>query len=285
MIAPLGAEAAATSTSSFVFTRHRRVAQAVVSVLDTEFGEDIGELFVRLAIAAIDSFLSGAYVPSLGAWRYDLPEYFFGSGRIELALRIGDAVLSREPQNYMTLVSVANLYRRARVSQKAVELFRRFAGAERAGRGFLYEWGVCEGEAGNQTASTLLEAFSMSDGAGGPRVDNDQAKKSLAGIGVAFGELFAAHHDFAFRDARAAVAGLGLQLRLDETTRRYFERHLAAAAVDRAEAPAISDAFDVLRRGIIAAQSIGVHPEVAAIVPDARSLDFGGLLPTDSSRH
>jgi len=277
VIAPLGAEAAATTTSSFVFTRHRRVAQAVVSQLKTEFSEDIGELFVMLARAAIGSSSAGAYVPSLAAWRYDLAEHFFGSGRIELALRIGDTVLSREPQNYMTLVSVANLYRRAKGSQKAVMLFRHFAGAKRAGRGFFYEWGVCEGEIGDHTANALLAAFSISDGAVWPQVDNESAKKILAGIGVAFGELFAAHHNVAFRDARAAVAALGLQLRLDETTRRYFESHLAAAAVDRAEAPAISDAFDVLRRGIIAAQSIGVHPEVAAVVPDARSLDFGGL--------
>ena len=203
--------------------------------------------------------------------------HFFGSGRIELALRIGDAVLSREPQNYMTLVSLAKLYRRAKVPQEAVGLFKQFAGYERTDRGFFNEWGVCEGEVGNNTADALLEAFSMSDGADRTQVDNDTAKKILAGIGVAFGKLFAAHHDVAFRDAQAAVAALGLQLRLDETTRRYFEINLAEATADGAEVPAIPDAFDVLRRGIIAAQSIGVHAAVAAVVPDARKLHFEGL--------
>jgi hypothetical protein len=94
---------------------------------------------------------------------------------------------------------------------------------------------------------------------------------------VAFGELFAAHHNFAFRDARAAVAVLGLQLRLDETSKRYFHRYLEEATAVGAEEPAIPGAFDVLRRGIIAAQSLGVQADVAAVVPDARTLDFGGL--------
>ena len=160
--------------------------------------------------------------------------------------------------------------------QDAVGLFRRFAGDVRTDRGFFNEWGVCEGEIGNHTANALLAALSISDGADRTQVDNEQAKKSLSGLGLAFGRLYAAYHDLAFRDAQAAVAALGLRLRVDDKA-RYFDRFLAEAAANGAQVPAIPDAFDLLRSGVFAAQHIGVHGEVAAIVPDARKLEFGGL--------
>lgn len=278
VIAPLGAEAAATTTSSFVFTRHRRVAETLVSVLSDDMGEDIAGGYVRLAEAAIQAAQAGEFVPpNVSVWRYDLAEHFFQNGQTELALRVAKGVLSREPQDDMTLVKVANLHRRAGATHEAVSLLRQSVRGSRVNRSFFYEWAVCEGEIGNQAAAALLAAFSVSDSCGPAQVDNDSAKRILAGLGVAFRELFSAHHDVAFRDARAAVATLGLQLRLDDTAREYFQRHTEEAMAAGAGVPMPPEALAALRRGILSAEGTGVQPDAALVVPDVSGLEFEGL--------
>ena len=277
VVSPLGQEAAATTTSSFVFTRHRRVAQAVISVLEQQFGEDIAGDFLRLGEAAIEALQDGHYVPVVSAWRYDLPQHFFETGRTDLALSIAEGVLSREPQNYMTLVNVAHLYRKAGAPDQAVELFRDFHKTGKLDRRFYNEWSVCEGESGDQVSSVLLAAFSLSDARTIDRVDNEDAKMALAGLGVALGRLFADYREVTFRDARASVAVLGQQLELDQQTSGYFQNHLAEAAAAGAKVPTVQEAFDLFRRGVIAAQGFGANDPVISILPDAASITFKGL--------
>lgn len=277
VIAPLGTEAAATTTSSFIFTRHRRIAQALVSVLETDFAEDIAGLFVKLATAAIDSFVGSDYVPDLAAWRFRFARHFYDTGRQDLALRIAEAVLRSEPDNGRSIGALSCLYRDVGRPDRAVQLFRETPVYARWDRGCYFEWSVCEGDAGDHVSSVLLATLSSSDGVGVTRVSNDQAKMSLAGLGVAFGELFAAHREVVFRDARAAVAILGLQLHCDATAVGYFQKHLREATADGAKAPSVCDAFDAFHRGVVATEKIGVHEDVAAVVPDAARLEFEGL--------
>jgi len=108
-------------------------------------------------------------------------------------------------------------------------------------------------------------------------VNNDEARKILAGLGVSFRELFAAHHDIAFRDARAAVATLGQTLRLDETAAGYFRKHLQEAKSAGAKELTLHEAIAALRVGVIAAEKVGIEPEVVSSVPAATELEFEGL--------
>lgn len=109
------------------------------------------------------------------------------------------------------------------------------------------------------------------------QVDNDQAKKSLAGLGVSFGELFIKYHEVAFRDARIAIAVLGQQLRLDEAAKGYFLKYIEEALADGAIEPAVDNAFELLKQGVIAAEAIGVAAEVASVLTSAISLTYDGL--------
>lgn len=179
VLAPLGQEAAATSTSSFIFTRHRRIAEAMVVVLENDFSEDIAELFVELAKSAIDVYKSNEFVPDLGKWRYGLAEYFFEGGKVELALNIARGVLSREPQNNMTLVKLATMYRKAGVSDMAIKLFRGVKKEIKGHPGFYFEWANAEGDTGSYVEGTLLAAFSISDNCSNQQVVNDHARKAL----------------------------------------------------------------------------------------------------------
>jgi hypothetical protein len=100
VLLPLGEEAAAATSSAFVSTRHRLVAEAIVSVLVDVAGEDVDQLYVRLGVAAIKAARAGSFVPpNLSVWRYRVADHFFDAGRVELAIKIERALLSEEPED------------------------------------------------------------------------------------------------------------------------------------------------------------------------------------------
>lgn len=276
---PLGQEAAATATSSFVYTRDQFIAETLVSVLE-ELGEDIGLLFRQLGVAAIDAANAGHFLPpNLGVWRFDLSNHFLAQGRQELAFHIAQAVLDREPLNSMTRTHVANLYRKANQPEQAVRVFREAPGLVNGDRGYYYEWGVAEGECGHQAGNVLLASFSLCNQCRpAALVDNNQAKQSLAGLGVAFGALYDAYANPAFRNARMAVAVLGQTLRrLDATARGYFQTHAKEAAAQGAPRPTPEQAFHALSAGIVAAAQIGLDAALTNLLPKPEALTFAGL--------
>lgn len=276
VLVPLGQEAAATTTSSFIFTRHRRIAKALVSVLEKEFAMDIGALYVQLAKAAIEAFKINPTVPELGSWRFKLSDHFLDQDKKELALNIANAVLSCEPSNSLTRTHVASLYRKSGEggAEQAVQIFREVPELVRA-RGFYYEWGTSEGECGRQSLSILLDAYSLSDQCATDFVDNDRAKLSLAGLGVGFGDLYSAYNNPLFRDARMAVTVLGQTLRLDEKTATYFKNHENETLRDGAIRPTLDIALQQINQGVAAAIATGVDEAVATFIP--MEMTFNGL--------
>jgi predicted MPP superfamily phosphohydrolase len=279
VLVPLGQEAAATTTSSFILTRHRRIAETLVSVLEEEFGKDVGALYVDLGIAAIDAALAGHFIPpNLGVWRFKFSEHFLAQGWQELAFNIAHCVLDRDQTNSLLRTHVANLYRRANLPEQAIQVFRGSPNTIRGDlRSYHYEWGVAEGECDHQADSALLEAYSLSDQCEARRVDNNRAKTSLAGLGVAFGALHEAYHNPDFRNARMAVAVLGLPLRLDSTTKGYFDRHAREAADQGAHPPELDQAIPLLQAGIAAAELVGVDAKISELLPKAEKMTFKGL--------
>lgn len=279
VLVPLGQEAAATTTSSFIYTRHRRIAETLVSVLAEEFGEDIGALYVALGKAAIDysKALRQPAPENLKMWRFEISDHFLDTGREELAIHIAQAVLGREPTNSLTRTHVANLYRRAQQPDQAVRVFREVTALVEGNRAFYYEWGVAEGECDHPCENVMLAAFSLADQGRARQVDNNSAKKSLAGLGDAFDALYSAYHNPAFRDARMAVAVLGRTLHLDVTAKGYFDKHAREAAEQGATASELGQAIQLLQTGIAAAARIGLDAQIVGLLPQAEALTFDGL--------
>lgn len=278
VLVPLGQEAAATTTSSFIYTRHRRIAETLVGVLEREFGEDVGTLFVELGSAAIDVMNAKQYLPeNPKEWRFNIADHFFDQGQRELAFRIAQAVLSREPANSLTRTHVANLYRRAGLPDQGVRVFREAPGLVEGNRAFYYEWGVAEGECGNAAANVILASYSLSNECSFVRVDNYDARISLAGLGEAFGSLYDAYRDPAFRDARMAVATLGLTLPFDEISEKYLPNHAREAASQGAIQPDQEQAFRHLHAGVVAAAQVGLDSYLTDLLPKAEELSFAGL--------
>ncbi|WP_426688512.1 metallophosphoesterase [Rhodanobacter ginsengiterrae] len=277
ILVPLGEEAAATTTSSFILTRHRRIAETLISVLRREFGEDIDALYIAMAGAAISAYAADSFVPKLHNWRFDISNHFLERGREELALNIAIAVLDREPQHPPTRIHLANLYRRAQLPEQALRVFRSITTLVEDFRGYYGEWGVCEGECGHPANGTLLQAFALADQYPASKVDNDSAKKILAGVGVSFGSLYDSYRDPAFRDARMAVASLGLTLSLDATAKSYFSTHMREATEQGAHPIEQDQAIPVLQVGIAAAELIGIDAQIIALLPKVGQMTFAGL--------
>ncbi len=281
ILVPLGQEAAATSTSSFIFTRHRRIAQAVIDVLEKDFGVDIGELYVELGRAAIEVIKQGEYLPeNPSQWRYRFSRSFFDEGKRDLALRIANAVLDSEPNNFKTILSVSNMYRDAGATDKAVDLFRCINGRDVKDRGYYVEWGTAEGVNGDAAVSAVLLAYSLSDDCGLVRINNDQALIGLSALGLTFRELFSKYRESVFRNARVAVGFIGQHLhitKITEVTAGHLQRHIAEGMTPEMNMPNLEEAFALLQEAIASAELIGVNEFAEAVVPDAAHLDFSGL--------
>lgn len=274
VLVPLGHEAGATASSTYVFTRHRRIAAAIIELYEAEFG-DVSMIYIDLATAAVEAALSGAFIPpNLAKWRFAFSDHFVATDRTPLALDIARAVLAAEPDQRKTRVHLARLYREAGAPDQALRLLRE-APAGDAGRGYYREWAVCEGAANNQPAGVVLAAYSISDECPLQAASRDEAGRSLASLGVAFGELHAAYNDSTFQDARAAVGVIGAPLTHDMTTKAHLNRYCREAVAAGASLPELAEAFERLQAGVRAADALGA--DVGSTLPPAASFSFGHL--------
>lgn len=277
VLVPLGQEAAATSTSSFLFTRHRRIAEALVYVLEEEFSDDIGLRYVSLAKAAISAYKNGGYILELGCWRFDFASNFFEKGKQELALEIANTILSQEPDNSLTRTNLISLYRRAGAPEEGVRICLATVGVIDNNRAFYTEWGVAEGECKNYVANVLLVAYSLSDEGAFRSVDRDTSVRALSAIGVPLGALYDAYGDPSFRDARMAIAVLGKYVVSSTESQEYFNRHLVEVRAQGAENMTIDKAFNKLAAGVVAAANRGHETYLEEHIPSLHKMNFSGL--------
>ncbi len=276
VIFQLGREAAAGG-GMMIRTRHRRIAAAVIEVMQEEFGEDIGEYYLTLCRAAKAARSKGSYVLELNRWDYDLPSHFLQK-QSELAIQIGRTLREQDPSNSKLVVNLARIYRQSDDSPEGAHVLREFTGEIGGNRSFWYEWGTCAGGAGDQALAAWLAGWSLADQSGVAPPDNDSAKKILAGLGVAFAELFKRYLDEAFIEARHAMGQLGLRLRLDNTAQRYFESYLAETEAEGVKPSDLAGAFNRLQTGLnLAWENCAERETLAERMPKPQAMHFEGL--------
>lgn len=276
VLLPLGNEAAATVTSKFILTRHRKIAQAIISV-SQGMGLETDGLFVALAVGATDAARSNHFIPpNISWWRNDLPDHFFNNDRQGLAILIAEALYARESSDSNRLVKLAQLLRKTDDPKRAMKLFEDFPSAT-INRGFYHEWATTAGNYCDHGATVLLDAYSLADECDAVPPNNDRAKLSLAGLGVAFKELYGAYHDRLYLEGLIAVALLGKQLDLDKKSSGYFDRHLQESLEEGASLPTIEDALRLFPQTL---QSAIIHTHsdrVKEICGSPKGLSFEGL--------
>lgn len=226
-LTPLRREAMLDAGDTYILGRHRRIAEAACSVM-REDGDDLDRWYSFLARAALRAFKANAFfVFELHKWNFDLASYFFEKGERfwPIARNIMKAVYETNPDEE-NLTALASVLRRTGRASEAIAVLRTNGHKLRDNRSGIYEWGTVAGAAGDQGLSAWLDGRSLADG--GETIDQKRCKFSLAGLGLAFRELFAISKDKAFAAGQASCGQLGLRLEgLDATTRGYFEKHAA----------------------------------------------------------
>jgi predicted phosphodiesterase len=199
VIRQLGKEAAATSTATSIFTRHKYIAMALVEVLETKFNEDISNYFIDLAISEVARSKT-EHVIDLSFWRYGLAEKLFDSGKSRLAIQIAERLFEADDTNFNMLTKLASFYRKNGSSSAAISLFRNSTILPQH-RGFYFEWGVCEGNQRHYLENALLAYHALSDDSEKVSLTVDQAKIYLTGLSKCYDQLHISFADPIFRMA------------------------------------------------------------------------------------
>ena len=271
VVAPLGREAAATTASSYIFTRHKRIADAIVSVLEREFGEDVVGLFSQLASAAIDAANAGEYVPpNLATWRYGVTEHFEKTNRISIAFEVAHAVLAREPDNPMTLNYLSRMYREVGEPERAREFFRTRP-IDRPNRAYYNEWATVEAACEHDAEAAYLSAFSLSDQCRAAQVKRTDLV-ALPTLARAFSRLDDAYRDEAFGDAAAAAVTIARALDFFES-----QTYPPTAVDDTENVASLNSVMRLVVRGVTAAEASNPDPAMDSALPPAHDLTFAGL--------
>lgn len=295
VVRPLGEEAAAVHNAGHVLTRHSQVSAAILIEAEETFGMDLAEIWAQLVRQTVQTSRSGGVSHETHSkilhagprLQRALPQQISEDRRKAIAIAAARADYEAQPERLGPLIGYAQTQRLAGNPDNASNLFRRHlskAGsledaAERI-RGYWYEWGVCEGLAGDtaehRAAGAWLQGLSLSDHLNPAAITPYQGKLSCAGLGVAFGKLSQAAPDCPSAKARRSITFLGRRFGYDPKARSYFDRHDREA--DKVNTPYprdVSEAVAWLTAGVAQAGRELQDPFLKALVePDKVSFNM-----------
>lgn len=248
---PLRRETMLDSGDIYVLTRHRRIAEAACAVM-REDDYNVDRWYSILAGAARRDFIKNyTRDPNISDWTFGLAEYFLAKGNRwwSLAGNVAKAIREADTNDAQALTGFASVLRRTGRAAEAMAVLRATGERFRARRDVLYEWSTVAGTVGDHGLATWLCGRTLADG--GPLSPKD-GKVGLAGLGVAFRELFAGSQEKSFAAAQAACGQLGLRLEeSDATSRRYFERYAADGRRNGIANLSTEQAVDAIRKAVI----------------------------------
>jgi hypothetical protein len=165
-----------------------------------------------------------------------LPRRLSEQRRREIAIAAARAAVAAEPERLSCVVDLGKTYRNAGSFTYAAQLFRESLSGLSSKvdfstdvRGYWYEWGVSEGESGDERENALANAWlgglSLADLLNPVPITEQQSKLSCAGLGVAFGKLAQPHADCPFARGRRAAAYLGRLTTSDPKALTYFNKY------------------------------------------------------------
>jgi tetratricopeptide (TPR) repeat protein len=266
VIRQLGKEAAATSTSTCIFTRHKYIALALIEVLETKFNEDISNYFIDLALSEVARSRT-EHVIDLQFWRYDLGERLFNSGKTRLAIQIAEKLYEADDENFHLLTKLASFYRRNGSSSAAISLFRNFAYLPQH-RGFYFEWGVCEGNQRHHLENALLALHALSDDSENVSITVEHAKMYVTGLSKCCDQLHIAYADPIFRmaeDASNSLLCTLVQAKRTKTSESSIDLDAFARDVEKKRRTMYgrSEAIKILKEASLKLSSYGISSDVA----------------------
>lgn len=264
VVRPLGEEAAAVHSARHVFTRHSKVAAAILVEVEQTFEIDIAELWTQLVRQTVRTgrdihFGDASFHMTVHAGprlQRALPQQISEDRRKAIAITAAKAAVTYKTEWLSCIVDLGRTLRGSGDIDGAVSIFRTHKDELSAKvdygthvRAFWYEWGVCEGSADHRAADAWLQGISLSDHLNPVRMTNErgeleQPKLSCSGLGVAFGKLAQPSPDYIFAKARRAAAYLGRLTSNDTKAARYFDSHDCEA--DKLKTPHPQDVAEAI---------------------------------------
>src|SRR5208282_4495150 len=101
------------------------------------------------------------YVPDLNKWDYDLPTHFMRGAKTLIAVAASEQMQDADPDDIHLRVNLSKVYRESGQIDKAVRLFRNYAG--HLSRAAWHEWAVGERWKQEFLQSIILAAISLCD--------------------------------------------------------------------------------------------------------------------------
>ncbi|QPF93925.1 metallophosphoesterase [Bradyrhizobium commune] len=248
---PLRREAMLDSGDTYLLTRHRRIAEAACAVM-REDGDNIDRWFPALAGAALRDFkMNYTRDPAIQEWCTSLSDHFVAKGDRwwSLARAIAKALHEADPNDAHRVTTYSSVLRRTGQAKEAMAVLKLNGKRLQNDRAGLYEWATTAGAAGDHGLGVWLCGRSLADGT---ILSSLQCKLSLAGLGIAFRELFAASQEKAFAAAQAACGQIGLRMpELNSSDRKYFEVHVADGRRNGVAEFSLVQAIDIIRKAVI----------------------------------
>ncbi|MDX6272226.1 MAG: hypothetical protein QOD28_3449 [Acidobacteriota bacterium] len=244
IVRPLGEEAAAVQSAGHVFTRHSKVAAAILIEAEQTFGIDLSEVWTQLIRQTTQTGrepgmrVGPTFSPIVHAGprlQRALPPQLSEDRRKAIAIAAAEAAKKYQFEWLGCVDSLARTYRNAGDVEAAVCLFRTSLSEARLKvdynqviRAYWYEWGVCEGNRGTERehvlANTWIGGLALSDSLSPAPITSKDIKLICAGLAVVFIKL--AQHHFGCPYARGirAAAYLGRFGGNDPRAIGYFDK-------------------------------------------------------------
>lgn len=240
----LGEEAAAVVSARHIFTRHSKVAAAILVEAEQTFSIDLAEIWTQLIHQTVhtkrdvglDRDWFWQLISAGHRLQRALPQQLSEDRRKAIAIAAARAGVEAEPERLAAVIALGQTYRYAGEPELAVMLFRHHLAEapkksdfQKRIRAFWYEWSVCEGERGKEREHALADGWlggiSMSDQLNPAEIDSKTAKLICAGLGMVFGKLALPGPNCLYARARRAATYLGRLTNPDPKTASYFDRH------------------------------------------------------------
>jgi len=274
VLAPLASEAAGGG-GALLRTRHRRIAKAVIEIMQEETG-DVDDLFLTLVEAAIRLCrVNGEWLDGISNWENSLASHFLEHERGDLAERIAGRILEMVPDDSHCAVKLAQIKRERRNVPGAIAVLSAFP-APKNNRGFWMEWGTASGILKDYLSNAWLLTFSISDDASSEIPTTEDGKRILAGLAKAFAELHTQFSRQEFVAARAAATMMGLIVSKDNLILKGHETELEADGIPKPKDT--NEAIAHLIKGIaVAVECGGSRAQLMERIGDPTRYKFTGL--------
>lgn len=220
ILSPLGDEAASAVSGDIIYTRHISIAKSARKIMDEEFQIDFDNIFINLAIAAVEAKENGEFVEEYSRWKF-FSDNFFEKNRT-LAINIDKEILKINPSDPYMIVHLSTLYRKAGQSQMALGLFRE-VNFKIEHRSFFCEWALVEANEEYKNTSVCLSALALSDKIDSKPIDIDNACKNLYSIALTFTELYSLYRNNKYLLAARAAIKLCKKIDKDNTQIKRLE--------------------------------------------------------------